>query len=78
MRSPQSCGVPTRAAELEMTIARTSSGWLAASLLLLSVYPATEIYIRGDLSEFCAMMLIPPALWEIFLLDASRGQREDP
>ena len=38
------------------------SGGLAGSLLLLSVYASSEIYIRGDLSEFCAMMTLPVAL----------------
>jgi hypothetical protein len=41
------------------------SGALAASLLLLSVYACTEIYVRGDLSEFAAMMLLPAALWAL-------------
>jgi 6-pyruvoyl-tetrahydropterin synthase related domain len=34
-------------------------GRLAATLFLLSVFPSTEIYIRGDLSEFSTMMLLP-------------------
>ena len=38
------------------------SGALAASLLLLSVYACTEIYVRGDLTEFAAMMLLPVGL----------------
>ena len=38
------------------------SGWFSGSLLLLSVYAGTEIYVRGDFSEFGAMMLFPAAL----------------
>ena len=38
------------------------SGWLAGTALLLSPYTATNILIRGDLSEFAAMMLVPVAL----------------
>jgi hypothetical protein len=34
------------------------SGWLAASLLLLAIYSATAIYVRGDLAEYCAMMCV--------------------
>jgi hypothetical protein len=41
------------------------SGWLGASALLLSVYAATEIYVRGGLSEFAAMMTLPAALWAL-------------
>lgn len=40
----------------------TLAGTLAGSLLLLSVYSATEIYVRGDLAEFCSMMLVVLAL----------------
>ncbi len=40
-----------------------TSGVLAASSLVLSVYARTEIYIRGDLSEFAAMMTLPSALY---------------
>jgi len=36
-------------------------GAMAGSVLLLSVYPATEIYVRGDLSELAAMMVLPGA-----------------
>ncbi|MEE2664345.1 MAG: 6-pyruvoyl-tetrahydropterin synthase-related protein [Myxococcota bacterium] len=38
------------------------SGAFSGSLLLLSVYACTEIYLRGDFSEFAAMMLFPAAL----------------
>lgn len=38
------------------------SGVLAASLLLLSVYATTAIYVRGGVAEFAAMMLVVPAL----------------
>ncbi len=38
------------------------SGWLAGTTLLLSPYVATNILVRGDLSEFAAMMLLPVAL----------------
>jgi len=38
------------------------SGWLAGSGLLLSVYAGTEISVRGDLSEFAAMMMLPVML----------------
>lgn len=41
------------------------SGWLAASSLLLAVYPATDISIRGNLSEFSAMMVLPVCLWAL-------------
>jgi 6-pyruvoyl-tetrahydropterin synthase-like protein len=41
------------------------SGWLAASSLLLAVYPATDITIRGNLSEFSAMMVLPACLWAL-------------
>ena len=41
------------------------SGWLAASSLLLAVYPATNISIRGNLSEFSAMMVLPACLWAL-------------
>lgn len=40
----------------------TLSGWLAGTALLLSPYTATNILVRGDLSEFAAMMLLPVAL----------------
>lgn len=40
-------------------------GWLAANSLLLSVYAATNICIRGDLSEFAAMMMLPALLWAL-------------
>jgi hypothetical protein len=38
------------------------SGLLAASLLLTSVYAGTEIYVRGDLSEFSALMVYTATL----------------
>jgi hypothetical protein len=41
------------------------AGCLAGSALLLSVYSGTEISIRGDLSEFSAMMTLPAALWAL-------------
>ena len=41
------------------------SGWLAGSSLLLAAYPATEISIRGNLSEFSAMMILPACLWAL-------------
>ncbi len=41
------------------------SGAFSGSLLLLSVYASTEIYIRGDFTEFAAMMLLPAALWAL-------------
>lgn len=40
----------------------TAAGWLAASALVLGSYTGTEIYLRGDLSEFAAMMVLPVAL----------------
>ena len=40
----------------------TISGWLAGSIFLLSVYTCTELYVRGDLSEYAGMMLLPPIL----------------
>jgi len=39
------------------------SGFLAANLLILSVYAATDIYMRGDLTEYSAMMLMPACLF---------------
>lgn len=39
------------------------AGWLAASALLLASYTGTEIYLRGDLSEFTAMMVLPAILY---------------
>lgn len=41
------------------------AGWLGAGSLLLSVYAATDIFIRGDLSEFSAMMLLPAMWWAL-------------
>ncbi|HXJ35181.1 MAG TPA: hypothetical protein VMS22_14205 [Candidatus Eisenbacteria bacterium] len=38
------------------------AGVLAGSALLLSHYPRLEIYVRGDLSEYAAMMTLPIAL----------------
>lgn len=42
-------------------------GWMPASVgactLLLSVYSCTEIFIRGDLSEFAGMMWLAPFLY---------------
>jgi hypothetical protein len=43
------------------------AGAFAATVLLLSVYPATEIFVRGDLSEYAAMMLVPWALHCLWL-----------
>lgn len=40
----------------------TLSGVLGASMLLLSVYTATEIAVRGDLTEHAAMMLFAVVL----------------
>jgi len=53
------------------------SGCLAASGLLLSVYVGTEISIRGDLSEFAAMMMLPAVLWALAgSLEVGRGKGE--
>ncbi|MBN2476467.1 MAG: hypothetical protein JXB62_17770 [Pirellulales bacterium] len=42
-----------------------TSGLLAGSGLLLSVYAGNEISFRGDLSEFAAMMTLPVVLWAL-------------
>ena len=48
------------------TLVRTrfgsAAGLLAGSALLLSPYPRTELYVRGDLSEYSGMMMVPAAL----------------
>ena len=49
------------------------SAWVSATVFLLSVYPSTELYFRGDLSEFFAMMLFAAAISAAFLwLDRGR------
>jgi len=40
-------------------------GVLGGSMLLLSVYTGTELYIRGDLSQYAAMMTLPVLLWAL-------------
>ncbi|MGE0608671.1 MAG: 6-pyruvoyl-tetrahydropterin synthase-related protein [Pirellulales bacterium] len=42
-----------------------ASGVLSATALLLSVYAGTNVYVRGDFTEFAGMMLVPVALWAI-------------
>jgi hypothetical protein len=37
----------------------TAAGVLAGTMLLLSQYSLLEIYFRGDLSEYCGMMMLP-------------------
>jgi hypothetical protein len=44
-----------------------SSGFLSASALLLSVYACSELYIRGDFSEYCAMMTFAAALCALLI-----------
>jgi hypothetical protein len=39
-----------------------AAGLLAGSALVLGPYPSAEIYIRGDLSEYAGMMVLPAAL----------------
>ena len=50
-------------------------GYLAAMILLLSVYPATEIYIRGDFAEYTAMMLLPWLFHFLLAWDEHRRTR---
>lgn len=40
-----------------------AAGYLAASVLLLATYTCTNLYLRGDLSEYAAMMVLPVALY---------------
>jgi hypothetical protein len=40
-----------------------AAGCLAASTLLLATYTCTNLYLRGDLSEYAAMMVLPAALY---------------
>lgn len=40
----------------------TSAGTLAGTVLLTAPYIHTELYLRGDFSEYAAMMLVPIAL----------------
>lgn len=39
-----------------------AAGWLSASAFLLGPYACSNLYIRGDLSEFAAMMILPSIL----------------
>jgi hypothetical protein len=39
------------------------AGWVAASALLLASYTGTEVCVRGDLSEYAAMMVLPALLY---------------
>ena len=41
----------------------TAAGILAGTMLLMSPYSRVEVYVRGDLSEYCGMMMLPVALW---------------
>lgn len=40
----------------------TAAGMLAGTLLLTAPYTTAELYVRGDFSEFAAMMLVPGLL----------------
>ena len=40
-----------------------TAGIVAASAIVLAPYCCAEIYIRGDLSEYAAMMLVPAAMY---------------
>ena len=42
-----------------------AAGLLAGSALLLSPYPRIELYMRGDLSEYAGMMMLPAALYAL-------------
>jgi hypothetical protein len=42
-----------------------TAGIVAASALVLAPYCCAEIYIRGDLSEYAAMMLVPLAMYSL-------------
>ncbi|HZM01131.1 MAG TPA: hypothetical protein VFD43_12860 [Planctomycetota bacterium] len=41
------------------------AGIVGGGLLLLSVYSGTELYVRGDLSEYAAMMALAPLAWAV-------------
>ena len=43
------------------------SAWLSGSLLLLSVYAGSELYVRGALSEYAGMMLVPPTFFALIV-----------
>jgi hypothetical protein len=50
----------------------TAAGMLAGTLLLAAPYTTAELYIRGDFSEFAAMMLVPPLLAGLTSFAATR------
>lgn len=54
----------------------TAAGVVGAIALLAAFYPRVEIVVRGDLSEFTAMMLVPWAL-QRFLDAFERGRLRD-
>jgi hypothetical protein len=52
-----------------------AAGLLAGSALLLSPYPRVELYVRGDLSEYAGMMMLPAALYVLVSWFESPGSR---
>jgi hypothetical protein len=53
----------------------TTAGVLAGTLLLLAPFSLVELYLRGDLSEYCAMMMLPAVLY-CLIGWMERGRRE--
>jgi len=52
------------------------SGIVSGSAFLLSVYAATDVFVRGDLSEYSAMMTLPFAYWAtLWWIDRPTFQR---
>jgi hypothetical protein len=50
-----------------------AAGVLAGTMLLLSHYAIRDVYLRGDLSEYCGMMMLPPLLyWLVSWLESGR------
>ncbi len=52
-----------------------AAGVLAGTALLLSNYARVDVYWRGDFSEYCGMMMLPPLLYWLtsWLEDGRRG-----
>ena len=52
------------------------AGFVGATVFIAAPYPRVEILVRGDLSEFTAMMMVPFAMHR-FLDGAERGRAPD-
>lgn len=54
---------------------RADAAWLAAILYLVYPYHATQVFVRGDLAEYCANCLMPLTLWAYRALGRAPASR---